>query len=425
MKKVIHQQIEIPVTKEVDVIVCGGGPAGIGAAVASARCGVRTLLIERYGFLGGMATAGMVLPFGDTEPPIAKELFQRMQAYGGAKRWAFDPEAFKYEANELVLEAGVELLFHTFVYKAFVMDNVVKGVFILNKSGFQAILGGVVIDCTGDGDVAASAGAPFTKGREEDGLMQPVTLMFRIGGVNLEKSQAYLQEDPNLMKTLAKAIAAGEIAPYTMELMGFVQVPRRNEVVLNLSNFPYVDGTKTEDLTRAEIGTRREVHRIIDVLKKYVPGFEECYLIDTAPQVGVRETRQILGEYVFTEEDVLEARKFDDAVVRNIFEIDIHPPEGTSKCIHKWGKLRTAKQKWVDIPYRCLVPLRVESLLVAGRCFSVTHEGMAAPRRMGPCMAMGQAAGTAAALAVKQNIIPRKLDVKQIQDALRRQGVQI
>jgi len=425
MRTVVRRQAELPVAREAGVLVCGGGPAGIGAAVASARSGVRTLLIEQYGFLGGMATAGMVLPFGDIDTPIARELFSRMAAYGGAKGWAFDPEAFKYEANELLLEAGAEPLFYTSVCEAIVENDVARGVVVHNKSGCQAVLGRVVIDCTGDADVAASAGAPFTKGREQDGLMQPVTLMFRLGGVDLEKYRAYEREDAKMEKALAQARAAGEIARHTCSLMGFVQVPGRNEFVLNLSNSPQVDGTNGDDLTKAAIETRREVHRIVAALKRHVPGFEDSYLIDTAPHVGVRETRQAVGEYVFTEEDVVEARKFDDAVARNTFEIDVHPLDGVGRARHSWGKLRTSEEKWVDIPYRCLVPLKVDNLLVAGRCFSATHEGMSAPRRMGPCMAMGQAAGTAAALAIKHNVAPRQLDVKELQRALREQGAEI
>ena len=226
-------------------------------------------------------------------------------------------------------------------------------------------------------------------------------------------------------EALAQAVKAGELEPHTSSLMGFVPVPGGNEVVLNLSNYPGVDGTSAADLTRATVATRREVHRIVRALRSRVPGLEGCYLIDTAPQVGVRETRQILGEYVFSAQDVLEARKFEDAVARNVFELDIHPLDGIGRARHEWGKLKTVQDKWVDLPYRSLVPLAIDNLLVAGRCFSATPEGMSAPRRMGPCMAMGQAAGTAAALCAQKGVTPRNLEVRELQEALRAQGVEI
>lgn len=415
----------LPVAKRPQVVVCGGGPAGIGAALGSVRTGAETLLVEQFGCVGGMATSGLLLPFGDTQPALVAELFKRLASEGAAQGWAFDPEALKFGAERMLVEAGVQLLYHTSACEAIVEENAACGAIVQNKSGRQAILARVVVDTSGDADIAADAGAPFTKGRPEDGLMQPVTLMFRLGGVDLASYEAYRKSDHRLEAALATAIRERDMEPFGNTVMGSVQVPGRNEIVLNLTNLTEIDGTDADDLTRAEIETRRQVHQLVRVFRKRVPGCGQAYLIDTAATVGVRETRQITGEYVFDREDVLQARKFDDAVARNIFEIDIHPVQGIGRARHEWGKLRTADQKWVDIPYRCLVPLQIENLLVAGRCFSATHEGMAAPRRMGPCMAMGHAAGAAAALAVRTGVTPRELDVKLLQQTLRSQGVEI
>jgi hypothetical protein len=222
-------------------------------------------------------------------------------------------------------------------------------------------------------------------------------------------------------KALAKARDAGDVSPFTCSVMGFRPVPGGKEVVINLSNYPGVDGTSVQDLSRAEIETRREVFRIVAALRKYVPGFEQAYLIDTAAHLGVRETRQIIGEYMLTAEDIFYARKFEDGVARNIFEIDIHPLDGIGRASHTAKEVFNAKEPWVDIPYRCLVPKKIDNILVAGRCFSATHEAMGAARRMGPCMDMGHAAGAAAGLAAKGHIKPREVSAADINQELLRQ----
>jgi hypothetical protein len=195
--------------------------------------------------------------------------------------------------------------------------------------------------------------------------------------------------------------------------------------MVNITNLTHIDGTNPTDLTRAEIETRQQVWTVMEVLRKRVPGCEDAYIVDTAATVGVRETRHVLGEYLYSREDILEARKFEDRVARNTYEIDIHPVEGIGRARHEWGKLSTAEQKWSDIPYACLVPLEVESLLVAGRCCSADHEALGAMRRMGPCMFTGYAAGAAAALSIQQGTTVRRLSVSDLQHLMRRNGVEI
>lgn len=408
-----------------DVLVCGGGPAGMGAAVASARNGAKTLLVEHFGCLGGQATAGLVLTWGDIHVPVAREIFGRMQESGTVRGITFEPEAFKLEANKTVLDAGVEILFHTTAFEAIVDGEAIKGVIAGNKSGLFRIMAQVVIDCTGDGDIAADAGAPYTVGRDQDGLMQPVTLMFRAGNVDIERYDTYRQRDRRLEQALQAAIDAGEMAPFAVTLMSSSQIPGRNELMVNITNLTRIDGTDPYDLTRAEIETRQQVWKVMEVLRKRVPGCESAHIVDTAAIVGVRETRHIVGEYLYRREDVLEARKFEDRVARNTYEIDIHPVDGVGRARHEWGKLSTAEQRWSDIPYGCLVPLKVDNLLVAGRCCSADHEALGAMRRMGPCMFTGYAAGTAATLSIQQGTTVRCLRVSDLQQRMRQNGVKI
>ena len=255
--------------------------------------------------------------------------------------------------------------------------------------------------------------------------MQPVTLMFRAGNVDIERYTAYLHSDQRLEGALQAAIDGGEMPPFGNTLMSSSQIPGRNELMVNLTNLTLIDGTNPYDLTKAEIETREQVWKVIEVLRKRVPGCENAYIVDTAATVGVRETRHIEGEYVYRREDVLEARKFEDRVARNTYEIDIHPVKGIGRARHEWGKLSTAEQKWSDIPYGCLVPLDIDNLLVAGRCCSADHEALGAMRRMGPCMFTGYAAGAAAALSIQQGTTVRRLNVSDLQHLMRQNGVEI
>ena len=440
---------EVPITVETEVIVVGGGPAGIAAAIASARNGAKTLLVEQYGFLGGMATAGLVGPFMtsygiDGADPIIegifKELVDRMitigaaidpamvrgfSAYGGYHTYGhehvtpFDPEALKYVAQEMVLEAGAEIAFHAFFLDSLVEGDVITSVITASKSGLGALRGEIVIDTTGDGDVAARAGAPYEKGRARDGLLQPTSLFFRVGNVDDKAVQAYMDEHPEddgFGNIVREAVEKGEFS-HTKDRFTMFRMPRAGEWWANVSRMHGVDATDAEHLTRAEIEGHRQVVYLVDFLRKRVPGFEDCYLLDTGSQIGVRETRRIMGDYVITAEDVFAARRFEDAIARVSFPIDIHDVKGGG------GFFEGPRDgPYYTIPYRCLVPRGIENLLVAGRCISATHEAHGSLRVMPPCFATGQAAGTAGALALETNTSPRHADTVLLREALIQQG---
>jgi hypothetical protein len=439
----------VPVTATAEVIVVGGGPAGIGAAIASARNGAVTLLVEQYGYLGGMATAGLVGPFMtsygiDGQEPIIegifKELVDRMvalgaaidpasvkgfSAYGGYHAYGhehvtpFDPEVLKYVAQEMALQAGVELKLHRFFLDALLQDRTLGGVVVASKSGLEAMRAGIVIDTTGDADVAARAGAPYEQGREEDGRIQPVSLFFRVGNVDDEAVQAYMDAHPRdecFRDIVAEAMQRGEFS-HTKNWFTMFLTPRPGVWWANVSRVHNVDATDAEQLARAEIEGHRQVLYLVDFMRKRLPGFQDCFLIDTGAQIGVRETRRIVGEYVLTADDVFSARRFDDGIARVSFPIDIHDPTGGG------GFFEGPRDgPYYTIPYRCLVPLEVENLLVAGRPISATHEAHGSLRVMPPCFATGQAAGTAAALALETDVSPREVNVGLLRESLAQQG---
>lgn len=412
------------VSSENDVVAVGGGTAGLAAAVAASRNGVDTLLIERYGFLGGATTAGLVNPFmtfhaGEEQiiEGIFQEIIDRLENMNGydRKNRAYDAEVMKIVADQMVEEAGVKLMLHSLVVDAVMEGNFIRGVLVENKSGRQRVMAKVVVDATGDGDVAVKAGAPYEKGRRIDGLTQPMTLNFRMGGVDTAK----MPNRSELNKLYDEAKARGEISIPRENLLWFPTV-RRGEIHFNTTRVVKVDGTSGKDLTYSEVEARRQMIGLVEFLKRKVPGFESAFLLVSGSQIGVRETRRVMGEYVMTEEDVLGARKFEDVVARGSYPIDIHSPTGEGTVIK-----RPPPGASYDIPYRCLVPKGVENLLVAGRCVSCTHEAQAAIRVIPICMAMGQAAGTAAALAVKLKVTPREMDVTPLQKTLRELGANL
>ena len=433
---------EIPVVREVEVLVVGGGPAGIGSAVAAARNGARTLLVERYGFLGGMATAGLVRGISGVRihgkrvvGGIPWELVLRMEALGGAASDAgsrpgvppdfpVDAEVLKYVANEMVLEAGAEMRLHTLGVDVVTEEDHIRGIIVESKSGRQAILAQVVVDATGDGDVAARAGVPFDKGRPGQGGMQNMTLVMILGG--LDTDQLWKEwagdfdrvcQNERLRRLLTEAHERGEVPVFGGPwVRGSVKGVRPGEMYVNVVR-QWGDATNVEDLTRAEIDGRRHVMAFVDFFKAHVPELADCRLVQTGTQVGLRETRRIHGDYTLTLDDVLAGGGFPDVIARGAHGVDIHPPSTAEDQVY------TRLEQDYGISYRCLLARGVDNLLVAGRCISATHEALATSRVMGTCMALGQAAGTAAALAVRAGITPRELDVPELRRTLERQHV--
>lgn len=430
---------EVPVYGEYDVAVLGGGPAGIAAAVAASRAGRRTLLIERYGFLGGMGTAAGVTNFCGLHANvhgemrrlvrgIASDLLDRIDQLGGLNAphlilgkilaQAYDTAAYKIAADDLLAHHKVDLLFHALGAGVVMQDERhVDALMVETKAGRQAVRANVFIDCSGDGDLAAWAGAPFEVG-DADGHMLYPSMMFRLNGIDPQKAGEAWRTIPALMD---KAEAAGThkfprkgaiVRPQKSGIewrVNFTQVARRDGKAIN--------GVEPDDLTRGEIDGRRQAIEAFQFLRT-VPGFEKSYIVDLPPQLGIRETRRVVGGYRLSGEDVLGCASFDDSIGVNGWPMESHV---AGDVVFEFPPIPQSRG-FNELPYRMLVPERIDNLLVAGRCASMTHEGQSAARVSGACFAMGEAAGTAAALALSGNTIPRDIAVEKLQQQLKAQG---
>ncbi len=421
----IEKERSLPVAGEYDIIVCGSGPAGVCAAVKAGRMGMKVLVIEYFGSVGGMSTSGLMSHWtGSVRSNLYTEILTRMADENeGEKRGKItnqiDPEKLKGIYLDMLRDAGADVLLYTFVCGAIVGDGAVKGVITESKSGRRAFTAKVTVDGTGDGDVAAYAGVPYEKGRESDGRMQPCTLMFKVGGVDksrmvlLGSFESTYETEKGELQALAKAhipYPAGHLLVYDNPLPGII--------TCNMTNCTEIDGTKAEDLTRAEIVCRSQMPAIVKYLREFVPGFESCYIVSAGSMMGIRETRRFRGEYTLNESDVLEARVFDDWVVRDAhFNFDVHNLTGAgldaTGVQHKW-----TQKKGYTIPYGCLVPVGIDGLLLSGRNISGTHLAHSNYRVMPICAGIGEAAGAAAALAVRSGKNPRDVAASDIQKEL-------
>lgn len=412
-----------------DVIVIGGGTGGVPAAVAAARAGARTLLVERYGFLGGMATAGLINPFmgywagaRQIVAGIFDEMLNRLRDLGGLAEDAttFDEEALKLVLDDLVREAGVDVLFHSTFVDCSCERGRIKSASLVSKGGPFEVEAHVFIDASGDGDLAAAAGATVELGREEDGLSQPMTLCFRVAGVDLSTYQGSLAAArAALNKAYLDAKADGRVDNPREDILVF-KTMRDDVLHFNTTRVVGLNPVSAADLSRAEFEGRRQTRELIALFKSDVPGFANAYLQKSAALIGVRESRRVIGEYVLTAEDVLEGRRFPDAVACSRYPIDIHNPSGTGTVI------RTLPEgQWYEIPYRCLVPKGVLNLLMATRAISATHEAHASLRIMPVVAALGQAAGAAAAMASQLSVQPAGIDTALLREKLREAGAYI
>lgn len=424
---------EVPVADRSDVVVVGGGPAGISAAVTAARCGASVTLLERYPYLGGLASGGMVLVLDDmhndteiTVTGICLEMIERMKMKGLCvtpedhermpdrrdtpemwrkyARWglfdfhtqkmphpicfsaSFDPDGFKRATYDLIDEAKVKLRLHSWFSSAIVEDGQIKGVICDTKEGRQAILGDVVIDATGDLDVAASAGARF----QESSFI--LTTVSRWGNVDTDRAEAFQFDNPAEFQKLdheAKRIIGGCWAYW------WLKTPLPGVVWLNCPHMPQYSGLKVADLTAAEFEGRARIDRLLAFARENMPGFEKAHIVDFAPQTGVRTTRLLEGEYVVTKDDVMQRRYFDDTVCRG---------------------------RDYYTPYRALLPKDIDQLLVAGRHYSATPQAQKKSREIPPCMAQGQAVGVAATVALNAGTVVRDVDITAIQKQMRALG---
>lgn len=413
-----------------EVIVCGGGPSGVAAALAAARRGARTLLLERYGYCGGMATAALVNPWAGHEyvdpatgrrgsliGGIFREValaLKRRGGYGSALSVsAFDEELLKRIYDELLLSAGVMVRYHTFLSAARTSGQRVLDLDVLSKGGRETFSAPVYIDCSGDADLAALAGAPFSVGRAEDGLTQAMTVSFRMA--NVDKAEMLRTGGLKKARALVEpyfqaALASGQLHYPYRNFVHFYDYPRPGVLHFNMTRINRVSGLSAGDLTLAEIEGRRQAFLIGDWLVANVPWFREAYVEKVACQVGVRETRHIHGNYTMTAEDIRRGAKFPDGVARSCYFIDIHNPVG-NQDVHQVSGGRGAVKAdfgpppgdYYEIPYRCLITKDRPNLLVACRALAATHEAAAAVRVMATMHALGEAAGIAAAAAVRRD----------------------
>ena len=406
-----------------DILVVGSGPAGFAAAYSAAKNGAKVVLVEQSGDIGGISTSGLMSHWtGSCGSPLYHEILRRSAEKNEApvsNITLIDPEKLKTLYLEMLSEVGVKILLYTFAVDAICEGDKVLGATVVNKSGMTDIFAKITVDASGDGDIAARAGAEFTLGREEDNKMQPATLMFKVAGVDYSKAafipsfETTYDTPKGELQALAKQHIphpAGHILTYKTTLPGVV--------TCNMTNAIDIDGTCAEELTKATITCRKQMDDIVKYLREFVPGYENCFIISSASLIGIRETRHFKGKYTLTGQDILEAKVFDDYVVKDAyFNFDVHNITGSG--LDKTGVQKHFSQnKGYTIPYRCLLPEKKENLLLCGRNISGTHMAHSNFRVMPICVGTGEAAGVAAMISVKENCGLEDVDVNKVRDII-------
>jgi hypothetical protein len=430
---------DTPIFGEFEIVVLGGGPAGIAAAAAAGAFGRKTLLIERYGFLGGMGTAAGVTNFcglhanvhGDIRQVVhgvADDLLGRIDALGGlnephlifgkTKAQAYDTAAYKCAADDLLAARKADVLFHALAAGVAIDGTRVDALLIETKSGRMAVRANIFIDCSGDGDLASFAGAPFQIGDANGNMLYP-TMMFRLNGVDPDLAGEAWKSIPDLMDEAEKRGQRFPRKGAIVRPMKHQTEWRVNVTQLKTGNGRAIDGTDARELSAGESEGRRQALAFFEFLKANAPGFASSYVVDIPPQLGIRETRRITGRYALTRDDVLTCASFDDTIGVNGWPIEAHV---AGDVVWGWPDI-PGSRGFNHLPYRMLLPLGIDNLLVAGRCASMTHEGQSAARVSGACFVMGEAAATAAHLALATNADLAAIDVTRLQQTLQKNGV--
>lgn len=416
--------------KKYDIVVAGAGPAGIAAAVEAARSGARVALIERYGIVGGNLTAGYVGPIMGAVccGTIADEIIDLLCPDESV---CPDFEIVKYELTLLLQREKIETYLQTVVINAAAENGFIKEIEAFSRGKRITFEADIYIDATGDGELAVLAGCDYMMGRDTDSLVQPVSLMFVISGVDVkqtltcchEEHKTILDNGKEYLSLCREAHAAGEL-PETVNIVRLYKTQYSDERMVNATQANGINPLDTEDVFIAEIDLRSQIYQVLEFLKKRVPGFENIRIKGSASTLGIRESRRIIGDYIISADDVINSRKFSDAIVHLAgFPMDIHNPSGPGQSVNKTG--RPLNSGRYDIPYSCLRPRGLENLLIAGRCISGTHEAASSYRVMKIALAIGQAAGAAAYLASKQHCTTRALDAEEIRKHLKRKGVKL
>lgn len=452
----------VPVIAQVDVVVGGGGCAGVGAAISSARNGAKTLLVERMFYLGGMMTGGLMskVAISPTNNGLAKEILQRVAEYQGTNFLAsrpevpIDPETMKLILDKMVSEeAGVDVRFGTVISDVVVEGRFLKAVLIDGIEGIKAVLARYFIDCTGDGQLAYKAGATYLVGNDE-GFSSSPTLMFRVANCDIEKLISHMEEHPELFHSAQHTYSNQRLSPQenrrniaqhkyahfadfipyirmkveenpgmfseweiqvlTNRGLIFMNQPKPGHVLVNCSRIPFFKGNDSVELSKAMMTGRKQVECLFRFMKKFLPGFENSFVVDTGSLLGIRESRRIIGDYIFTENDVESLARFDDAVVSNHGGVEIHSEKGPGTEIRELGP-----KDFYHVPYRCIIAKDFDNLFMAGRCFSANHAGLSAARNIAYCIALGQASGTASVQLLhdgKKDV--RSIDMKKLQKEL-------